>query len=241
VEERSVDTTLDHLPQTIDERDPHVQPCQEQQEPKKACVSVAEACKKQCTSCRDYIPQDAIVCRQCRSYQGWWWGFAFIWSTAAPLALILSWIFFIAQHLITTKIPPQTQISAIADVVDNGDIALQVSNKSNATFFFKGAYLVCEDASIKMQGGLFHNDGSDPTILLVLQKQTGTSVFSGQTRNEMHLSLDAAEKLIIRNFLQKHPTRRCFLVPQLGFTDGVLEPSLLLNSMATSLLVEKAL
>jgi ribosomal protein L40E len=85
--------------------------------------------KKICSSCGDLIPKKAAVCRQCRNYQGLWWGFRLI-------GLGLPWL-IAAASLSTFGLGYWQAIHAtqILNVVrsDDHEVTLAVSNRGSTS------------------------------------------------------------------------------------------------------------
>lgn len=99
--------------------------------------------KKRCTSCREAIPKSAIVCRQCRSYQGIWW-----WLRLGGLGL--PWFTVLFGAGVWFKQQQESQKNVFVDVhaalqsFSGDEFNINVINSMNTPIFLADPKLSCK-------------------------------------------------------------------------------------------------
>ncbi|WP_342150214.1 hypothetical protein [Methylorubrum sp. SB2] len=105
---------------------------------------------KACTSCGDQIPHAAVVCRQCRNYQGrWWW-----WRTAG---VSLPW-FVAAASLVTLAFQNFKEVRStfgseldvsIVSTDDVGNLNVSFSNGGKVPAIYRNSgFVSCDQKEV---------------------------------------------------------------------------------------------
>lgn len=145
--------------------------------------------KMLCSSCQELIPAGAIVCRQCRNYQGsyWWWrlvGVSLPWLIATvTVSTFLVGFYVKLRHSTVDDIP-----ATISDV-RSGALELTVSNRSDGPVYLKKPSLDC---AFPGTGGDAGNAGGADLSSIELQIPSNEDKIEERDSRKIHLPVDVS-------------------------------------------------
>lgn len=174
--------------------------------------------RKICSSCGDAMPARAVVCRQCRNFQGWrWW--------LRLLGLSLPWLsigFYAFTNWENAHAP--TTVTAHANSVGEHRLALVIAKGDHSPLFFRGASLVCTLKEAAQGRDNEKMDGHGASVFIPLKKENGPFVMTSPSSYEFEFTLRDQDRSALTIFIRENQNYNCFVISLLGSENSVLQP-----------------
>jgi hypothetical protein len=128
-------------------------------------VSAAVEVTKRCSGCGESIPASAIVCRQCRSFQGRWWWFHVI-ALGLPWFIVFASLGALALNKYWESTKTIADVSATLESSEGDGIVIDVVNSFSSPIFLAAPEVKCGRPSSPEDWLEFENEPGHAALLL---------------------------------------------------------------------------